>query len=435
MPLHKLTLRVTSVLVFALLCSGICTAQVAPTRHRQNRRRPVPTYRSTPSVALSPGSWSQLAKLMVKGYTNGLGQEIAVSGETVVAGTYPTYSKAAYVFLGSATGWRNSLPVAALGLPASDTHSFASVAIDGDTIVFGSPSDDPSHPSYVLVYIKPSSGWTDMFPTATLTSSDTEDGSFGQSVSINGDTIVVGDDPPFGTSPGDAYVYVKPSGGWTNMTQTAKLTPSDGLVNDSFGCSVSVNGSTIVVGANQSPFGIGKAYVFVQPVGGWTDMTQTAELTASDAATGADVGGSVSVAGDNILIGASNIYNLSYPPGRAYVYTKPEAGWSNMTQTAELSAADPRGANFFGGSVSISGKLAAVGASSRGIPPYDSQGGVYIFEEPLGGWQNAKGDIVLTASDVHISARLGSSVSISGKIVVGGSDLLYPGFVYVFGLP
>jgi hypothetical protein len=71
------------------------------------------------------------------------------------------------------------------------------------------------------------------------------------------------------------------------------------------------------------------------------------------------------------------------------------------------------------------------GAFARGVPPYDSQGGVYIFEEPLGGWQNAKGDIVLTASDVHISAGLGSSVSISGKVVVGGSA----GLVYVFGLP
>src|SRR6202162_4559759 len=423
MPLRTFPLRVASVLLFALLWSAISMAQVAPVRPRRNVRRPVPRYRSTPSVALSPGSWSQLAQLMVKGYTNGFGQEVAVSGKTVVAGTYPTYSKAAYVFLGSATGWQNSLPVAALGVPASDTHFFASVAIDGDTIVIGSPSDDPSYPSYVFVYVKPSSGWTDMFPTATLTPSDTEDGSFGQSVSINGDTVVVGDDPPFSTSPGDAYVYVKPSGGWTNMTQTAKLTPSDGLVNDGFGGSVSVNGSTIVVGADQAPFGIGKAYVFVQPVGGWTDMTQTAELTASDAAAGADVGGSVSVAGDNILIGASNIYNLSYPPGRAYMYTKPEAGWSNMSQTAELSAADPRGANFFGGSVSISGKLAAVGAFARGVPPYDTQGGIYIFEEPLGGWQNTAGNIVLTASDAHIFAGLGSSVSINGKVVVAGTAI------------
>ena len=59
------------------------------------------------------------------------------------------------------------------------------------------------------------------------------------------------------------------------MTQTAKLTASDGAASDCFGSSVAISGDTVVVGAilmtlaqtsNQ-----GSAYVFVKPAGGWAD--------------------------------------------------------------------------------------------------------------------------------------------------------------------
>ena len=92
---------------------------------------------------------------------------------------------------------------------------------------------------------------------------------------------------------------MKPASGWVDGTQTAKLTASDVLMTDSFGESVSISRSTVAVGAPQFETGPGKAYVFVQPATGWADMTQTAELTASDAQTEFEVGFSVSVSGDN----------------------------------------------------------------------------------------------------------------------------------------
>jgi hypothetical protein len=49
---------------------------------------------------------------------------------------------------------------------------------------------------------------------------------------------------------GSAYVFVKPAGGWANMTETAKLTASDGAANDFFGNSVAISGDTVVVGAS-----------------------------------------------------------------------------------------------------------------------------------------------------------------------------------------
>jgi hypothetical protein len=76
---------------------------------------------------------------------------------------------------------------------------------------------------------------------------------FGSSVAISGDTVVVGAlGDNIGPNPdqGAAYVFVKPSGSWTTTsTFTAKLTASDGAVDDYFGSSVAVSGDTVVVGA------------------------------------------------------------------------------------------------------------------------------------------------------------------------------------------
>ena len=76
--------------------------------------------------------------------------------------------------------------------------------------------------------------------------------SFGDSVSISGNTVVVGaPDATIGSNSqqGAAYVFTESGSGWANMTQTAKLTASDGAAGDAFGISVSISGNTVVVGA------------------------------------------------------------------------------------------------------------------------------------------------------------------------------------------
>ena len=84
---------------------------------------------------------------------------------------------------------------------------------------------------------------------------------FGLSVSLSGDTLVVGaptDKNPAGVETGSAYVFVRSGTTWS-MQQ--KLLPSDGVVSDRFGESVSISGDTVVVGthADTDP---GKAYAF-----------------------------------------------------------------------------------------------------------------------------------------------------------------------------
>ena len=196
---------------------------------------------------------------------------------------------------------------------------------------------------------------------AVLTASDGQaQDEFGTSVSISGDTVVVGaPDATVGNNAeqGAAYVFTESGSGWT---QTAKLTASDGAAKDYFGDSVSISGNTVVVGAEGATVSgnidQGAAYVFTEPASGWADMTQTAELTASDGQAYDGFGTSVSISGNTVVVGAPG-------GGAAYVFTESESGWANMTQTAILTASD--GAEFysFASSVSISGNTVVVGAS------------------------------------------------------------------------
>ena len=95
------------------------------------------------------------------------------------------------------------------------------------------------------------SGWTQV---AKLTADDgAANDYFGYSVSIDGDTVVIGasEDDDKGSNSGSAYVFTRDTAGdlTSNWTQVAKLTAGDGAADDEFGYSVSIDGDTVVIGA------------------------------------------------------------------------------------------------------------------------------------------------------------------------------------------
>jgi hypothetical protein len=112
-----------------------------------------------------------------------------------------------------------------------------------------------------------------------------------------------------------------------NTTQTAKLTASDGAPNDRLGWSTSASGNTITVGAPYVSIGSnqnqGAAYVYVKPVSGWSNTTQTAKLTASDGGKDDTLGWTVANRGTTIMPGAPNAtINSNYSEGAMYVFRK-----------------------------------------------------------------------------------------------------------------
>jgi len=328
---------------------------------------------------------------------------------------------------------------------AADDQFGNSVAIYGDTIVVGAPGDDDN--GYIsgsaYVFARPESGWADMPPeTAKLTASDGAAGDFvGYSVAINGDTIVVGaqGDDDKGDSSGSAYVFARPENGWADMTETAKLTASDGSAEDVFGYSVAISDDTIVVGANgdddKGDYS-GSAYVFTKLGGSWTDMTETAKLTASDGSAYDQFGISVAISVDTIVVGAAGDDDKGDSSGSAYVFTK-LGGWTDMTETAKLTASDGSAEDGFGNSVAISDDTIVVGAFGNDDKGYNS-GSAYVFSRPENGWAGIPPETAkLTASDGAADYLFGFSVAVSNDTIVVGSygDGCYSGSAYVFARP
>src|SRR5690606_25340027 len=133
---------------------------------------------------------------------------------------------------------------------------------------------------------------------------------FGISVSVSGDIALVG--APRGESlRGSAYVFVRSGASWS---EPAQLTASDGTAGDWFGQSVSVSGDSALVGAHGDDSFRGSAYVFVGSGGSWA---QQAKLRASDGASNDYFGWSVSVSGDTALVGA---YGDDSRQGSSYVF-------------------------------------------------------------------------------------------------------------------
>ena len=157
-----------------------------------------------------------------------------------------------------ASGWTQVEPKLTANDGAEGDLFGGSVAIDGDTVVIGAYGDDDkgdgSGAAYVFRRNTPgdlASGWTQVEkPTAN---DGTNGPHFGNSVSIDGDTMVIGAsldtnlNPYKGTESGSAYVFTRNTAGdlASGWTQVAKLTSSDGAANDRFGYSVSIDGDTL----------------------------------------------------------------------------------------------------------------------------------------------------------------------------------------------
>jgi hypothetical protein len=275
---------------------------------------------------------------------------------------------------------------------------------------------------------------------AQLTASDGHkfDG-LGNSVSISGDTIVAGS-----PGAGAAYVFVKPQSGWTNMTQVAKLTASDGQLQDFFGGSVSISQNTIVVGAACASVNgnscQGAAYVFVKPVSGWSDMTETAKLTTSDGQAGDEVASSTSISGNTIALGAPlKTVNGISRAGEVYVYQKPSSGWANTTETAKFTASgNNHGQDIsFGESVALGGGTLTVGAPGYYVG-FHNYGVIFVFLKAAGGWKHTTSFTTRLQSSKNSLSDLGTAVVISsdGRTVVGGTNLSpNPGRVLIFVKP
>lgn len=242
---------------------------------------------------------------------------------------------------------------------------------------------------------------------------------FGISVSVSGNTTVVGAERvncTAGDFCGSAYVFRHNGTSWVEQQ---KLTASDAAAGDLFGNSISISGDTVIVGAYMDDCSedieCGAVYVFQLNGTRWIEQQK---LTASDGDERGWFGRSISISGKFVFVGANlGEGTAGSASGSVYVFRFNGTSW---IEVQKLIASDARATDHFGNSVSVSGNTAAIGAFSADCLAAIGCGSVYIFRFNGTSWIEEQ---KLNASDPAERNQFGGSVSVYGNNVLAGAIL------------
>jgi hypothetical protein len=336
-----------------------------------------------------------------------------------------TNSGAAYVFKRTGTSWAQEAYLKASN-NITNGYSFGTVAISGDTIVVGSygersnqttitngtsSSFDGSIGGAGAAYVYTRSGTTWAQQAYLKAPNPDWIDYYGMTVAIHGDTIAIGailEDSNSTTitngttassdnsvvESGAVYIYKRTG---TNWAQQAFIKSSNSEANDNFGSSLAIHLDTLVVGAtgedsnqttitngttassDNSAAGAGAAYVFKRTGNTWA---QEAYLKAPNAEANDGFGGAVTINVDTIVVGASgedsnqttitngttaSSDNSASAAGAAYVFKRSGNTW---THEAYLKAPNAAAGAGFGASVGVNSDTIVSGGA----------GEVYIFQ-------------------------------------------------------
>ena len=312
---------------------------------------------------------------------------------------------------------------------AGDVFGYA-VALDGDVAVVGAPFKTIGatiHQGAAYIFTRSGAVWSQQ---AELTPPDgaVED-YFGKSVTIDGSTAIIG--APSKTvnghaMQGAAYVYTRSGTFWS---QQAVFTAGDGVAYDGFASALALEDDLAIVGVpgryEDGHYGQGVAYVFTRSDDAWSLRTK---LTATGGAANDRFGTSLAMDGNSLLVGApGRRVDLKEGQGAVFAFIGSGASW---VQQAELTAADGEVADSFGQSVALDSDTALIGAYDRAVGDRAWQGAAYVFTRTASTWsQQAE----LTAADGAMRDYFGRSVSLEGDTaLVGAQGHLGQGAAYVF---
>jgi len=252
-------------------------------------------------------------------------------------------------------------------------------------------------------------------------------GLFGIQVSCSGDYAVVGipQENSVGGGAGAAYIFFKDEGGIDNWGLVKRIESNDLQAGDQFGGSVSISGDFVVVGAyseDSNGSNAGAAYIFAKDEGGTDNWGQIKKLIPSNSGIDYRFGASICIDQNQIIVGAALELldpNFLGTLGAAYIFAKDEGGLDNWGEVARLVD------NFgdftqFGNDVSISGDNIIVGALQEPVGGVTATGAVYLFSRNEGGLDNW-GRVRKFISPIP-GRFFGVEVSISEDLIVIGES-------------
>lgn len=386
---------------------------------------------------IEEGSFKSLLKLTASDAadSDSYGLTVAIKGDLALVGSPGasgggTQRGEAYLYQqsqGGTDGW-GQIKVLVADDAADSDFLGVSVSLSADYAVIGAVGENGSGSDQGAAYVfYRNQGGTDNWgQVRKITASDRgDDDGFGFSVSIDGETIIVGSDGEdgAGTDRGAAYIFVKDQGGVDNWGQVAKIVSADPANSDRFGYYVALAGDVAVVGApleDGDGTDRGAAYVFARDLGGLEAWGLVKRLEPGTPSDGAMFGNSVAVEGSLAVVGAGWEDGGGTDRGAAYVFSRDEGGADVWGQIKQLVASDGSDGDFFGYSLSLNGANVVIGASwAEGGGA--ERGQAYIFSKDEGGVGNWGEVQRLRASDGANGDRFGWSTAISGSYILVGA--------------
>ncbi|MDF1883298.1 hypothetical protein JHD49_05030, partial [Sulfurimonas sp. SAG-AH-194-C21] len=399
------------------------------------------------------------------------GSSVAINGEYVVVAsrledTGETNAGIAYIFKNDGNGAFSEVEI----LQASDAQASdyfgSSVAIEGNYVVVGASNEDTGVTDTGAVYIFKNDG-SDVFTQVQKIQAGDRSNSelFGNSVSINGNYVLVGAVYDDGVASNAGAAYIFKNDGNDTFTQTSKIQSTDGETGDIFGMSVSISNGTVLVGASYESTGglkAGAAYFFssyLQANDFIENSTNSVFDTNATNATGYALSGDDAALFDINSSGVVTFKNspdyetpLDVDTNNKYVFNVIAIGDVNTTQELrvnvlnqvaevhnsysfeelqKIQAGTPAASAYFGTSVDIDGDYAVVGARGETT----DAGAAYVYKRGVDGNFTLLHRIV--GDTVSANERFGTAVAIQGEYVVigvrldnaGGDDL---GSIYIF---
>ncbi|MEQ9375739.1 MAG: Ig-like domain-containing protein [Imperialibacter sp.] len=348
------------------------------------------------------------------------GWAVSISGNYAAIGSYKDdeaaqNAGAVYLYERKESGWKFATKI--IPFDGEPLGNFGySVSIYGNTLVVGSPgkNEGKSSAGAAYIYKKSPTGWSSDNAIKVVEPIAKQGGAFGRSVDIHKGKIIVtalytGDSHSMGTG----YIIEKIDGVYSISAELTTMQDPTGA--RWFGRLASIYEDEVVIG---SRFGM---FAF-QANNTWHNMTETATLASPQTSIFTDFT-DIDIAPGVAFFGHPRpaLRWPNFEAGKVFVHENVDNDWTNASVTATLMGPEETDRERFGSAVSATANFVAVG-NYMDSTANEQRGKTYLFKKPSTGWNGETlHDSALLPSNSAPEAEFGFDVSMYGHTLVVGA--------------